>query len=153
VANKIASDLAHLFFDSAIGVIDWGSAMNGALAGAAGNIEPNFAAMLSYLGHELVPARSFIEGTQLEVACSQKFCKAACRIKMPVLLRKRRSGGETGLEISATGHSCLFKTVVAKAILRARWGDFMPTGVDANHKSFGWSNCARHQHHRSEGGS
>jgi hypothetical protein len=59
VANRIASDLAHLTFDSAVGAIDWGSAVNGALAGAAGNIEPNIAAVLgSYLGHELVPAQT-----------------------------------------------------------------------------------------------
>jgi hypothetical protein len=59
VANKIASDLAHLTFDSAIGAIDWGSAVSGALAGAANNIEPNIAAVLgSYLGHELFPAQT-----------------------------------------------------------------------------------------------
>jgi hypothetical protein len=59
VANRIASDLAHLTFDSAIGAIDWGSAVNGALAGAAGNIEPNIAAVLgAYLGHELEPAQT-----------------------------------------------------------------------------------------------
>jgi hypothetical protein len=59
VANRIAADMAHFTFDGAIGAIDWGSAVNGALIGAASNIEPNIAAMLgSYLGHELVPAQT-----------------------------------------------------------------------------------------------
>ena len=56
MATKIATDMATgLTFNGAIGALDWG----GAVTGAIGNIGPNIAGLLgSYLGHELVPAQT-----------------------------------------------------------------------------------------------
>ena len=56
VANRIAADMAaQLTFDGAIGAINWG----GAVLGAVNNIEPNIASIFgAYLGRELVPAQT-----------------------------------------------------------------------------------------------
>ena len=59
VANKIATDILNsagtLSFADAIGGLQWGDAVTGAI----GNLGPNIASLLgSYLAHELVPAQT-----------------------------------------------------------------------------------------------
>ena len=55
------------------------------------------------------PAKVSCDGTQLEVACGKKFCKAAFRIKNADLVTTDRSGRETG------GLSIFYKRVILRA--------------------------------------